>query len=326
MNKIITLLKCLAPALLLMLSACGEKGTMIHLGEATVLYQKPGEDKFALYSHRGENPVPDESERCSQAVFESTFETLNLADVKDSQNMFILTSDGKKYLFHYTTPMLGGQPFSSYHKDEAGGVYFQTAEGKWLIAGTDGLPAPVDDYLRTGGDRDVFLFKQEGKWGVCRRFVKSGTNVFRDPEYQYVRLLPAECQRVRYVCGDGADHFLVQVAGKWRIVDTYGRDRQMCQGYYDKSLQLNIYGTSGTEGGPVTATYIRQVLSILVGCTGRYVPYLRTKCTYTGNNEAGIIWLETHEDAYQRTFGPSGDRSSFNLPWDEVDYHDLYHL
>ena len=42
--------------------------------------------------------------------------------------------------------------------------------------------------------------------------------------------------------------------------------------------------------------------------------------------EAGIIRLETHEDNYQRRFGPSGDHSTFNLPWDEVDYHDLYHL
>ena len=233
-------MKCLVPALLLMFGACGEKGTMIRLGETTVLYQKSGEDKFALYCHRGENLVPDESERCSEAVFEGTFEALNLADVKGSQNMFILTSDGKKYLFHYTAPMLDGRPFSGYHQDGAGGVYFQTDEGKYLMDSTEGLPAPVDDYLRTGGSLDVFLFKQDGKWGVYRRFIKSGTNVFRPTEYQYVRLLPAECERVRYVCGDGASHFLVQVAGKWRIVDNYGRDRQMCNGFFGHDIKLNI--------------------------------------------------------------------------------------
>lgn len=326
MNRTSNLLKCLVPALLLMFGACGEKGTMIRLGETTVLYQKSGEDKFALYCHRGENLVPDESERCSEAVFEGTFEALNLADVKGSQNMFILTSDGKKYLFHYTAPMLDGRPFSGYHQDGAGGVYFQTDEGKYLMDSTEGLPAPVDDYLRTGGSLDVFLFKQDGKWGVYRRFIKSGTNVFRPTEYQYVRLLPAECERVRYVCGDGASHFLVQVAGKWRIVDNYGRDRQMCNGFFGHDIKLNILSPSGAGEEVQTATYLRQMLSIPVGCADKYVPYLRTKCTYTGTDEAGIIRLETHEDNYQRRFGPSGDHSTFNLPWDEVDYHDLYHL
>ena len=193
MKQLYTVLKCLAPALLLAACAGGNQGKMVRIGETAVLYRKPGESKFALYYHRGEGTLPEESQRQTEAVYDSTFEALNLAEVEGSGHMYILMADGKRYLYHYTIPMLGGRPFSGYHKDGAGGVYFQTAEGKWPMAGTDGLPAPVDDYLRTGGGRDVFLFKQNGKWGVYRRFVKSGTNVFRDPVYQYVRLLPAEC-------------------------------------------------------------------------------------------------------------------------------------
>lgn len=303
----------------------GPKDEIVELPNGYQLRKKPENEHFAVYT-TWQVGADSYQKAVSEAIFDATFEPLNIAEVKGSDKMLILTAAGKKYLMDvlHGTLMLDGKPFIRYVKDNADGVCFETEEGKYFLAEVKGLPSIVDDYFRTGGDFDTFIYRLNGKWGVYKRFVKSGTNVFRDPVIEYYEVIPAKCDKIRYVRGAGAGHFVVQTGGRWKIVDYYGRDRLMVNGSFGH--KLNIYSQNGSSEGSITPQYIQQIRVIPVGCKDRYVPYLQTKCSYEGNEEAGIITLEPRADRYQGFFEPNGDYSTFGLPWDEYDYHDLYHL
>ena len=221
----------------------------------------------------------------------------------------------------YINAVFDGNPFIRYAKDNDGGLYFETEAGLYPMDETEGLPSPVDRYYRRGR---TFIYSRSGKWGVCQKLVKSGTNVFRPPVYRYLEILPARFDRIRYVCGDGAHHFVAKVAGKWQLYDGWGRVRHMCIGEFDRH-RMNIYSPSAAGESSVTGTYINRIVSIPVGCTGKYIPYLMTRCTYTGTDEAGIIELESHEDRYSSFFTTQDDRSTYPMPWDEADINAEYH-
>ena len=259
----------------------------------------------------------------SEAVYEGVFEPLNITDLDGSEMMFILQSSGRKYLFDGRSgeAMFGGKPFVRYAKDNDGGLYFETEAGLYPMDETAGLPAPVEQYYRAGR---TFIYRQGGKWGVCQKLIKSGTNVFRPTVYRYLEILPARFDKIRYVRGDGAHHFVAKAGGRWQLYDGWGRVRYMCIGEFDKH-RMNIYSPSAAGESNVSGTYVSRIVSIPVGCADKYIPYLMTRCTYTGTDEAGIIELESHEDEYSSFFTTQDDRSTYGLPWDEVDINAEYH-
>lgn len=306
------------------IAGCGPQDEVVDLPGNYELRKKPGETCFAIYASYetgGGQKTPPEIR--SEAIYDGVFEPLNITDLKGSEKMFILQSAGRRYLFDGRSGviMFDENPFVRYTKDNDGGLYFETEVGLYPMDETEGLPSPVDRYYRRGR---TFIYSRSGKWGVCQKLVKSGTNVFQPPVYRYIEILPARFDRIRYVCGDGAHHFVAKVGGKWQLYDGWGRVRHMCIGEFDRH-RMNIYSPSADGESNVTGTYINRIVSIPVGCTGKYIPYLMTRCTYTGTDEAGIIELESHEDRYSSFFTTQNDRSTNPLPWDEAEINAEYH-
>ncbi len=300
------------------------KDEIVKLVNGYQLRKKPGDEHFAIcYSieRNGEEMLAPEI--ISDAIFDGTYELLNIAEVKGSDKMVILPASGKNYLLNAYTGllMLDGNPFMRYAKDNDGELYFETEAGLYPIDETAGLPSPVEQYYRAGR---TFIYSQGGKWGVYQKLVKSGTNIFRPPVFRYLEILPARFERIRYVCGDGAHHFVAKTDGKWQLYDGWGRVRHMCIGEFDRH-RMNIYSPSAAGESSVTGAYINHIICIPVGCTGKHIPYLKTRCTYTGTDEAGIIELESHEDKYSSFFTTQDDHSTYGLPWDEVDINAEYH-
>lgn len=300
------------------------KDEVVKLVNEYQLRKKPGDEHFAIYfSFEVNGKEVRDPEIRSDAIFDGTYELLNIAEVRGSDKMFILPASGKKYLMDgYTgSLMLDGNPFMRYAKDNNGELYFETEAGLYPIDETAGLPAPVEQYYRAGR---TFIYRQGGKWGVCQKLIKSGTNVFRPAVYRYLEILPARFDKIRYVRGDGAHHFVAKADGKWQLYDGWGRVRYMCIGEFDRH-RMNIYSPSAAGESNVSGTYVSRIVSIPVGCSGKYIPYLMTRCTYTGTDEAGIIELESHEDRYSSFFTTQDDHSTYGLPWDEVDINAEYH-
>lgn len=74
----------------------------------------------------------------------------------------------------------------------------------------------------------------------------------------------------------------------------------------------------------MTDSYVRHIAAIDADSQGEYLPYLRTRCTYTGDPEAGVIRLATSEEKYDRFFSPNGDWSNTPLSWDTPQISNLY--
>lgn len=325
MKKIFPYFNCLLFLLLAIGGvSCGPQDEVVDLPGDYELRRKPGEAYFAIYFSYdlggGKKSAPEIK---SEAIYEGVFEPLNITDLADSENMFILQSAGKKYLFDGRSGamMLEGNPFIRYAKDNDGGLYFETEKGLYPLDRTEGLPTSVDRYYRAGG---TFIYKRDGKWGVYQRVIKSGTNVFRAPVFRYLEILPVRFDKIRYVRGDGAHHFVARKDGRWQLYDGWGRIRHMCIGEFDKH-RMNIYSPSAAGERSVSGGYISQIVSIPVDCKDKYIPYLMTRCTYTGDTEVGIIKLESHEDKYSSFFTTQDDHSTYDLPWDEIGINAEYH-
>lgn len=301
---------------------CGPTDEVVDIPGDYELRRKPGDAYFAIYfspNFGGRQKVAPEVR--SEAIFDGTFEPLNIADLPGSEDMFILQASGKKYLMdgYSGKLMFDGNPYIQYAKDNDGGIYFQTDKGLYCMSSE--VPAPVEQYYRTGG---AFVYRLGGKWGVYQNLIKNGTNVFRAPEHHYVEIMPAQFDKIRFVYGDGARHYIAMKNGKWQLYDGWGRIRRMCIGSFDKH-RMNIYSQSGSGERDVTQSYINKILSIPVDCKKTYIPYLDTQCTYIGTEEAGIIRLEFHKNKYQSFYSSQNDCSTQKLPWDEKDVDAEYH-
>lgn len=306
------------------INSCGPQDEVVDLPGNYELRKKPGETCFAIYASYGTSGRQKTSpEVRSEAIYDGVFEPLNITDLRGSEEMFILQSAGKKYLFDGRSGVIlfDGNPFVRYAKDNDGGLYFETVAGLYPMDKTKGLPSPVDCYYRRG---KTFIYSRSGKWGVYQKLVKSGTNIFQSPVYRYLEILPARFDKIRYVCGDGAHHFVAKAGGKWQLYDGWGRVRHMCIGEFDKH-RMNVYSQSAAGERNVSGAYINRIVSIPVNCTDKYIPYLMTRCTYTGTDEAGIIKLESHKDCYSSFFTTQNDHSTDPMPWDKADINAEYH-
>ncbi|MEY8686863.1 hypothetical protein AB9N12_12265 [Bacteroides sp. AN502(2024)] len=309
-------------------TSCMPKDEIVEVVNNYQLRKKPGDEYFAIYmSFKQDGKEIAEPEVRSEAIFDGTFEPLNIQEVKNSDMMFILPASGKKYLMDgfSGTLMLEGNPFLRYEKDNAGGLYFVTSAGLYFMANVQGLPSKVDQYYRTGTRKDTFIYRLGNKWGVYQVLVKSGISVFQSPALRYIEILPAVFDKIRLISGDGAHHFVAQRDGKWQIYDGWGRRRYLCVGVFDNTYRLNTYSPNAAGERNVTNGYIKNILSIPIDSQEKYIPYLRTKCTYSGDNNVGIIRLTTHNDKYQSFFTAGDDHSIYSLPWEDEDVNAEYH-
>lgn len=278
-----------------------------------VLRREKGNEKFELCQRDGNG-----FHKVSEKSFDGEFEVLNLDNVSFGDHMYAIVSEGKRYLYCGSQVLLDGDPFIRYKNDNALGVYFETAKGKYYNAGFTSAPSPVDDYYRTGTENDTFIYEKDGKCGAYIRYLRllphrDAISTKRDG-YKYVQVLPLEYDKIRFVRGNGANHFVVKKGGKISIIDVYGRKRLMNQ--INDEYQLNTYYPYvEPRYRPITGQYIRNVFAIPVNRENYYSSYFRDECTCKGNDHIAVVLLK-EQDKYQRFFSPGSDGSTFDLSWD----------
>lgn len=269
------------------------------------------ESGYNFYSLRLNSDNNREFEKVSDIVFDGQYERLNIEGIEDSENMLILNSGQGKYLWSISDDcfMLDGNSFNKMEKDNAGGVAVKTKEGFYHISDLGSCLGKFEQYFRSGTLHDMLLYKTNGKWGVyCKLMKPSG--IYSKYYAKYVEILPAEYDKIKYVFGDGANHFVCQKNGKWEIRDAYGRKREMCKNII---MKLNTERTVNREYLYTTA-YINKVREIQPGLFEEYNSFFKTDCTCSGDDEACVILLKYHANSWQGLFY-NGDESRRSLPW-----------
>jgi len=292
-----------------------EKKEIIHICGLNQLQALPDRSGYNLYSLRLNEDNKNVFAKVNDVVFSGKFERLNIQEIKGSGNMLILYSQHGKYLWNINEGrfMLDGNSFEKLEKDNAGGLCIQTKDGIYHIAGVEGLPGKVEKYFRSGTFHDMFLYKTNGKWGAYCKLAKHGWR--NQNKEKYVEILPPIYDRIRYVIGDGANHFVCKKNGAWEMRDAYGRKRRMTLGYGTWELNHSSMFSRQTDA---TSTYTSKINSITPGIQDKYNTFFKTRCTCTGDKEASIILLEAHEDSWSSIFD-GDDKSREYLPWDEID-------
>ena len=301
------------------------KDEIVMLQNNYALCKKPNDELFAIHRILSVNEdgglnrsLEVEPIVVSEPIFDDTFETITCPDINDSKNWVVLTAAGEKYLFDcsHGKLLLDGNSFTQYSQDNIGGSCFITQVGIYPLSETPGLPTKVEKYYRTGTGNDTFIYRKNGKWGVYNRVVKEH-RAYTTPEYLYIQILPAQCDKIRLVRGDGAFHYVAYKNGEWQLFDARGRKREMCTSTSGNQHQMNVKSSTGRGEGIITDTYISNIIKIPTNSNNQYNSYLRTQCTYSGDEEAGIIKLDNHPDKYQRFFAAwNGDWSIFDFDWD----------
>lgn len=301
------------------------KDEIVMLQNNYALCKKPNDEHFAIHrilsvnEDGGQNrSLEVEPIVVSEPIFDDTFETITCPDINDSKNWVVLTAAGEKYLFDcsHGKLQLDGNSFTQYSQDNIGGSCFITQVGIYPLSETPGLPTKVEKYYRTGTGNDTFIYRKNGKWGVYNRVVKEH-GAYTTPEYLYTQILPAQFDKIRLVRGDGAFHYVAYKNGEWQLFDARGRKREMCTSTSGNQHQMNVKSSTGRGEGIITDTYISNIIKIPTNSNNQYNSYLRTQCTYSGDEEAGIIKLDNHPDKYQRFFAAwNGDWSIFDFDWD----------
>ncbi len=197
-----------------------------------VLVRQPGETKYALadYSEdRSQNPI----EYLTEAIFDGTFQPLNLESVKGSDEMYVLDAGDKKYLVDEITGlMLNGKPFNEISQDNLGGCRLVTDEGVIYFTNQDDAPQCVDDYYRLMSDgREYFIYSQNGKCGVNHQVadISFGHN-YVDYGSKIEEFFPCEFDSLIVVHSDYALHF---VASKDGVTSLLNRFKNQSLVYYD---------------------------------------------------------------------------------------------
>lgn len=301
------------------------KDEIVMLQNKYALCKKPNDEHFAIHQILSVNEdgglnrsLEVEPIVVSEPIFDDTFETITCPDINDSKNWVVLRAAGEKYLFDcsHGKLLLDGNSFTQYSQDNIGGSCFITQVGIYPLSETPGLPTKVEKYYRTGTGNDTFIYRKNGKWGVYNRVVKEH-RAYTTPEYLYIQILPAQFDKIRLVRGDGAFHYVAYKNGEWQLFDARGRKREMCTSTSGNQYQMNVKSSTGRGEGIITDTYISNIIKIPTNSNNQYNSYLRTQCTYSGDEEAGIIKLDNHPDKYQRFFAAwNGDWSIFDFDWD----------
>ena len=301
------------------------KDEIVMLQNNYALCKKPNDEHFAIHQILSVNEdgglnrsLEVEPIVVSEPIFDDTFETITCPDINDSKNWVVLRAAGEKYLFDcsHGKLLLDGNSFTQYSQDNIGGSCFITQVGIYPLSETPGLPTKVEKYYRTGTGNDTFIYRKNGKWGVYNRVVKEH-GAYTTPEYLYTQILPAQFDKIRLVRGDGAFHYVAYKNGEWQLFDARGRKREMCTSTSGNQHQMNVKSSTGRGEGIITDTYISNIIKIPTNSNNQYNSYLRTQCTYSGDEEAGIIKLDNHPNKYQRFFAAwNGDWSIFDFDWD----------
>lgn len=305
------------------------KDELVMLQNNYALCKKPDDKHFAIHRLLSVNEdggwnrsLEVDPIIVSEPIYDGTIETITCPDIKDSKEWVVLTAAGEKYLFDcsHGKLLLDGNSFTQYSQDNTGGSYFNTIVGIYPLSETPGLPTKVEKYYRTGTGNDTFIYRQKGRWGVYNRVVKEH-GAYTTPEYIYIQILPAQFDKIRLIRGDGAFHYVAYKNGEWQLFDARGRKREMCTSTTENQHQMNVKTSTGHGEGIITDTYISNIINIPTNSNNQYNSYLRTQCTYSGDEEAGIIILNNQPNKYKRFFAAwNGDWSIFDFDWDNKRY------
>lgn len=281
----------------------------IHISGRYSLKILPDKTGYNLYTEKINKHNKYAPVKVSDIVFTGEVEPLNMQILGDKEYVTLHSHSGK-YLWDTAEEcfMLDGNCYEKFEKDNDGGLCVLTKDGRYHISDTDGLPGKVEKYYRSGTYHDMFIYKANGKWGVYSKLVKySGYSSIA--KRKYVEILPAIYDKIRYISGDGANHFVCQRNGVWEIRDVYGRKRRM-----ECSCDIWELNTSFTlSGDDCTSSYISKINSMLLNVQEKYSSFFKTNYSSIGEHEAYIVYLEYHERSWQSIFY-YGDRSESDPP------------
>lgn len=279
--------------------SCGPNVEKIPLNNNIELHRQTPDGKWALFNKATDSYVSD-------WIYDG-YEPMNLADIAGSESIFILKSNGKKYLYDaYSSKcefLLDGHPYSSLGKDMEGGIYAQTEAGVYLLNRNSNLPKRVSAYHRSGNS---FIYTLDGEhYGVFYHSYNN-KNVW-DNGSSYKPIIAPKYHQIIHVLGDGADHFVARENNKWVILDVRGRQRDMCvtnimKNFY--SLRVFPYERNATS------YYLKIVRSVPLGTSDKYIASFRTRCTHQGDERASTILLKRNKDKWNSLFNPYGQDAS----------------
>ena len=194
--------------------------------------------------------------------------------------------------------------------------------GLYPLHGSAGLPERVATIFRCGPEINdaallVVIYSQDGQYGVCRYQADVSGSVFSSPKYSYVEIIPPIYDRIIYVGGGGAGHFVVFMDGETSLFDSMGRLRIMGR---DESTWLKGYyqftgGFWAQSAHPAQGRYLKTIKGIPLGAENMRVADLRSYCTHMGMPNASWIRIDPFsDDEYEGPFMPNhGDGSMTNL-------------
>lgn len=287
-------------------------------------FERKGKDgKWAWVDPGYMSPNGRAGESRSEAVYDR-FEKLGMADISHGRDLYVLYREGKKYLFDAEAAALrlDGNEYTHITKDNGGYLYAETPVGLYPLNGNTGLPERVSTIFRCGPEINdaaslVVIYSQDGKYGVYRYQADVSGSVFSSPKYSYAEIIPPVYDRIIYVGGGGAGHFVVCKDGETSLFDSKGRLRTMGR---DESTWLKGYyqftgGFWAQSARPAQGRYLKTINGIPLGAEHMRVADLRSYCTHMGTLNASSIRIDPFsDDEYEGPFMPNhGDGSMTNL-------------
>ncbi len=272
------------------------------------MIKMPGQEKYAL--GRCNVQWNDEYEFVfyTDPIFDGTYEFLDAEVEENEKFIYILNAGENKYVANTSTGKLfaSGNSIIGHEKDNLGGCCLITEKGRFLLTVAEGYPSfGVDFYYRAQFSNllETFMYSHNGKCGVYMKTLDTSRSVSAVQKFIFKEIIPAEYDKIRFIYGDGASHFLVLKNDQWKILDMQGCERYMTA-LRGKYLLNDKYGNLSQSN--VTVSYVPKVISISADCEDHGKSYFKTPYTYVGDEAIGIIHLQ-ESDKYTRFFDSLSD-------------------
>lgn len=287
----------LAALVLCCLSACNsiEREVLYtdYNGQAcTELHRKGEEGKWAVY-----NVLTHTYD--SEFIYNS-HEVLNLKEIDGSENYYVLTAEGKKYLYdaRLGTYMLDGESFERITRDNEDLPMAQGKNKVYPMVNNYGLPTGVDEYMRIG--EKTFVYRGGNQYGVFQIQKQSKHDKF-------ISLIaptsePFIVVGVGYKNARSAMCFVTGQGNNCRLIDTEGLERTMRHNpgdYWTKGNSVWQLNTPPVDGESyeeqwayyidVTASFFKLLDKMPINGRERYYSELKAKCVRTGNEQCSIV-------------------------------------
>ncbi|MBR3846636.1 MAG: hypothetical protein IKM37_03645 [Alistipes sp.] len=242
----------------------------------TEMRRAKGTQKWAIYDAYNKIYLSD-------FVIDS-FQPLGLDEVSGSENMFIMSENGKEYLYNANAQMfLFEKECYTLKKDEEGYAYAETESGiKYPLRNTYGLPKKCANFLR---NNRCFLYTLDGKH--CGLYYDED-DLYESKKYR--QIFPDIYDRIIYIHNYlSISHFVVCKDGQWEILTMKGEPTKATKGFLGALEITNDFYGPNRE---CTQWYINLVRSIPLGIDNKYVPAMRTNCSHIGNKQMSVIIIK----------------------------------